>query len=104
MSLRNLVISVAVACVGVSSALFVMGDSDGDDIPDSGFVVGFATSSRLAIAGVTIDSFGDVYWLTTDRVIGVISKAWDVDEDRIPDIGFANYNACLLYTSPSPRD
>lgn len=78
---------------GVSSSLFLMGDSDGDDIPDSGLLVGFATSSRLAIAGVTIDSFGDVYWLTTDRVIGVISKAWDVDEDRIPDVGFANFNA-----------
>lgn len=77
---------------GVTSALFLMGDSDGDDIPDPGLVVGFGTTSSIAVAGVAVDSFGDVYWHVTDRVIGRVLKAWDVDEDRIPDVGFSVFN------------
>ena len=76
-----------------SSALCFMLDSDGDDIPDAAGVGVFATSTEISIAGVATDSFGDVYWQLSDLVVGRILKAWDVDEDRLPDIGFAVYNA-----------
>ncbi|HQR37256.1 MAG TPA: hypothetical protein PLF26_02555, partial [Blastocatellia bacterium] len=78
---------------GAVSALCAMIDTDGDDIPDSAGAFVFGTSTFASIAGVAVDTYGDVYWQITDFVVGVIVKAWDVDEDRFPDVGFAQYNA-----------
>ncbi len=78
--------------IGTTSALCFMLDSDGDDIPDPAGVGVLATSNQAMIAGVAVDSFGDVYFQTTNFVTGSIFKAWDVDEDRLPDIGFATFN------------
>ena len=76
-----------------TSALLQMRDSDGDDIPDAGDIRFLATSNRVSVAGVAVDSYGDVYWHLTDFGIGLIVKAWDTNENRIPDVGFTNFNA-----------
>ena len=68
-----------------TSALCVMLDSDGDDIPDPGLVIVLSLSSNISVAGVATDSFGDAYWQLTDFIIGRIVKFFDVDEDRLPD-------------------
>jgi len=75
------------------SALCFMLDSDGDDIPDPLGAGVFATSSSAMIAGVAIDSYGDVYFQTTNFATGTIFKIYDADEDRLPDIAFVPYNA-----------
>jgi hypothetical protein len=72
------------------SCLFAVLDLDFDDIPESPFL--FATSTLIATGGVTVDSFGDVYWHRTDGVVGTVVKAWDVTEDRFPDVGFTTFN------------
>jgi hypothetical protein len=76
----------------VSAIAFIL-DSDGDDIPDAAGAGVFATSTSLSVAGIAVDNFGDIYFPVTNFATGVIFKAWDVDEDRLPDVGFAQYNA-----------
>lgn len=77
---------------GATSAVCFMIDSDGDDIPDAAGAGVFATSTSIAVAGIAVDSYGDIYFHLTNRVTGSILKAWDVDEDRLPDVGFATFN------------
>ena len=71
------------------------------DTPGVGFPITidgtgmFATSTQSSLGGVAVDDNGDVYWHLADLVTltaGRIVKTWDVDGDRIPDIGFANYS------------
>lgn len=77
-----------------TSALLLMIDINGDDIPDPiGGTFVFSTGFGLiAGAGVAVDSYGSVHWHVTDNVFGLDLVAWDIDEDRIPDVGFTFFN------------
>ncbi len=72
-----------------------------DDTPDVGFPITLLGTGMLAVStssspgGVAVDDNGDLYWHLADLIQftgGRIVTAWDVDGDRLPDIGFAEYS------------
>src|SRR6185436_16078855 len=60
----------------------------------------FATSTSSSPGGVAVDDDGNLYWHLADLIQftgGRIVKVWDIEGDRLPDIGFPNYSG----TSPT---
>ena len=64
-------------------------------------VAGESASPRAyEVAGQLIKSVAD----TTDKLMDLQKKVKEVDEEKSKTQNTVTNNACLLYTSPSPRD
>ena len=71
----------------------------GDHVDDAPL---FADGFDDAIIGICPTSFRVIY--SRNKCINILMAQGDSWEDAVDYLEYNTFNACLLYTSPSPRD